>query len=83
MPGSYERFFADDVGGALNKLVLLAVATHSGPDGKCWLTSEEIAQLCEISPQAVWRCLGDLASRGFLLHDSCGPCLVLNPDFAG
>lgn len=83
MSGDYERYFRAKVSGVETKLVLLAIAMHSAPGGRCQWSLEQIAKGAEIDSREVLnRCLNELIDHGWISL-SAGDVVFLNENFAG
>lgn len=84
MSNSYERYFRAKVSSVESKLVLLAIAMHSDPGGRCQWDLEQIAKGAEIESREVLnRCLNELVDLGWISLSAGGDVVFLNESFAG
>jgi DNA-binding MarR family transcriptional regulator len=48
------------------KLILICLANHAGPDGTCWPSQSVISEYTELSRETIYRNLSDLEKRGLI-----------------
>ena len=48
------------------KLILICLANHAGPDGRCWPAQETLSEYSGLARQTINRTLSDLESLGFI-----------------
>lgn len=48
------------------KLILICLANHAGPDGRCWPAQETLSEYSGLARQTINRTLSDLESGGFI-----------------
>jgi hypothetical protein len=58
-----------NAGTSSNLLVLLRLANHAGPDGRCWPSQGHIAAKCRLSIKGVSNAMRDLESRGLITRE--------------
>lgn len=48
------------------KLILICLGNHAGPDGTCWPSQSVISEYTELSRETIYRNLSDLEKRGLI-----------------
>lgn len=48
------------------KLILICLANHAGPDGNCWPSQSVISEYTELSRETIYRNLSDLEKKGMI-----------------
>jgi len=48
------------------KLILIGLGNHVGPDGTCWPSQSVISEYTELSRETIYRNLSDLEKRGLI-----------------
>ena len=48
------------------KLILICLANHAGPDGTCWPSQAVISEYTELSQKTIYRNLAELEKEGFV-----------------
>lgn len=66
MSNSLSRLFEVDAGDAINKLVFITIALHSGLDGRCRLDKSELMQKTELSSGVLQTCIDQLCQRALV-----------------
>ena len=48
------------------KLILIALGNHAGPDGTCWPAQTTLSEYTGLSREAIYRNIAELEKQGFL-----------------